>query len=495
MLPCEVVRDLHQQYAAGTLDRDTRASVEKHLAQCPACRAQYEKGHQVGAVKNPRYRLTFVAAGMTVLLFAAGAVAGGVESRFHPFWQDAAYTAVQSAFVPVGQAVTIDGVAVTIDRLLMDRVRTLVFFTTDSKLPANVNYELALRDDAGGSYSYSLVQNRGSYWQAESSAVPLEATSLEITLTSSATGHAGTVHVNLPAGAAAHGKTVFPQGAVGRWGPFRVRVTSVSYGVTDTMVEMVAEPQQPLPGIGIGFQPGAFAVWWENDYTQLTAGAASWPVVQLAAAQSSYRSPWTQSLEAGEKPRYTQTQERNIPFPLTLVASSGAYSFPDPAGMAAELRSLPDHALYLQYPFHAVLASGQAFTISSPEMYLIEPVRARVVIPRKDNESVIPVHREFRVGGYTAVIEAVNVVGPGRMVVIYHFEDANRQLVPGRALWIVAPAVGASDLAYVSGDTYVAQSFSGRPVEVPSGPIELWIVGVGHKFAGDSIQVIPPAGG
>ncbi len=287
MLPCEVVRDLHQQSAAGTLDRDTRATVEKHLAQCPACRTRYEKGHHVGAVKSPRYRLTLVAAGMAVLLFAAGAVAGGVESRIHPFWQDAACTAVQSAFVPVGQVVTIDGVAVTIDRLLMDRVRTLVFFTTDGNLPANVNYELALRDDTGGSHPYSLVQNRGSYWQGEGSAVPLGATSVEITLTSSATGHTGTVRVDLPAGAAAHGQTVFPQGAVGRWGPFRVRVTSVSYGVTDTMVEMVAEPQKPLPGIGIGVQPGAFAVWWEDDCTKLTAGTASWPVVQMAAAQSS----------------------------------------------------------------------------------------------------------------------------------------------------------------------------------------------------------------
>ena len=62
MMSCAEVMQLLNEYAAGQLDAETSGDIERHLADCDSCRAQFESLRTAGLARPTHLATTFAAA-------------------------------------------------------------------------------------------------------------------------------------------------------------------------------------------------------------------------------------------------------------------------------------------------------------------------------------------------------------------------------------------------------------------------------------------------
>jgi len=488
MLSCVAMHDLKDLYQNDALPADTRLAVSRHLQECGACRRFYS--HPAPASRQRTHGIRrYAALLLTAAIFLVSAGIGYGVTRQAP-WERGPFAAAASAFVHIGKSVTVDNTEITLDRVLLDRVATYLFFTAAPSLPAGQAYDVALRDNMGGTYALHALVDYGRYWQAELDPVAAAASGLMVAISNPATGRSATINITLPTAGAVLGTDIFPPDNKAAWGPLQVRIKEVSYGTVETRLEFTVTPAGPLLGLGAGFSPYTLDIPARPG--DPAAEAESWPLAALEPTSSRFQSPWTADL-LGSSPHDTSFTQADEVLPTTTFTLNAVGSTYASTGTRA-LRLPGNTGISIHATFPAALNATEPLTLQAPRWYAFQPVNERVIIPRTGDSDPVPAPGQFQAGDYWVVIEAARITDQS-LVVVYHLEDTQHQLVKGVSLLMKVPTLGYPSAMYVHGDAYLAAIFNMQDKTLPAGPIELCVTGLGQAFGGEPVTVNPPAAG
>lgn len=488
MLSCTAMHDLKDLYQTDAIPADTRLAVSRHLQECGACRRFYTHPGPSSRKRTNAIR-RYAALLFTAAIFLVSAGIGYGVTRQAP-WERGPFAAAASAFVHIDKSVTVDNTKITLDRVLLDRVATYLFFTAAPSLSAGQAYDVALRDNMGATYALHALVDYGRYWQAELDPVAAAASGLMVAISNPATGHSGAVNLTLPQPGAVHGEDIFPPDTRAAWGPLQVRVNEVSFGTVETRLQFTVSSTGNLPGLGVGFSPYTLDIPARPG--DPAAEAESWPLADLEPASSLFHSLWTADL-LGSSPHDTRFAEADEVMPTTTFTITAAGTTYASTGARA-LRLPGNTGISIHATFPAALNATEPLTLQAPRWYAFQPVNERVIIPRTGDSDTVAAPGQFQAGDQHVVIEAARITDQS-LVLVYHLEDSQHQLLKGISLLMKVPALGYPAAMYVHGDAYLAAIFNLQDKTLPAGPVELLVAGLGQAFGCEPVTVNPPAAG
>ena len=164
---CEIVRDLLPLYADGVVSGPTLEFVEAHLATCGKCKEMLEVYQQpvlpgrtveAKALKSSSFarRLHWVATALVIVaVFVTSTIAwASFQAGRNLTLSDPSFRQAEQLglFTEVNQSENMGPYNITVDRILLDTVRTTVHYRLDPGLKGDAYIQLAMVDDKGVHY-------------------------------------------------------------------------------------------------------------------------------------------------------------------------------------------------------------------------------------------------------------------------------------------------------------------------------------------------------
>ena len=274
---CPLVQDLLPLYDAGEVNETCREMVAAHLAACQSCRAALDMYRQPlfdtetkEAIRTgepaPRFlqrlqRLGLIAA-VLILLAGSGLAwasyrAGQAITLRDPDFRRAIQ---EKLFTPVHQTGKVGAYTITVERLLLDSTRTVVFYHVEPALDERP-LDLKMADDKGNNYEQRSSRGyQGRDFVAELAAVDPAAERLQLAFTTPDEPAAAQFDIAVnPAAVQVTTRELWPELQLNP-GELRLDVEHILLGVSRSQVDIRAfwPLEQGIRGLGLGkvFLPG-----------------------------------------------------------------------------------------------------------------------------------------------------------------------------------------------------------------------------------------------
>jgi len=271
---CELIRDLLPLYADGEASGATLELVERHLSGCAQCREMLEVYRQPALpglsreqapVKAKKYfssklhQLAFMLVAAVIMTASTIAWASYQVGR-NVALRDPSFTQASELglFTEVRQAKKLDPHVITVDRILVDTARTIVFYRVDPGLDSKSFLKIQMTDDRGVHYDARGGRGlKGSQFVYDLDPVNIDTRKIILTFSTDEIPEQARFEIPVdPTRVAEKTREIYP-GLKAADGPVELALDKAVLGLSESIFFFrIRWPEDPtVAGISVGLNP------------------------------------------------------------------------------------------------------------------------------------------------------------------------------------------------------------------------------------------------